>query len=906
MRKQIDLTGSWLFQTDPLSHGVQMQWQKEGLPDSHPVVVPHIWQADHEDLVNYCGDAWYAREFQAEEPAADQRIVLHFDAVDYHCQAWVNGLAAGQHEGGFSPFEFDITDLIQASAANQIVVKVHDPEDNTEIPIGKQGSWYTRISGIWQKVYLEYRDRLFVESVRIEPDLAHQSIHVGIDLNDVPTGRASLSCTVHPVDAPTARVYQGQFELSGQHVDITLPIADMIVWEPENPFLYQLELAVSADHCQDHFLQTFGMREISYQNGQLLLNGKPLFIRGALDQGFYPDTIYTAPSDEAIVQELKLAKQMGFNLLRKHIKAEIPRYLEWADRMGMLIWAEAPNYIKWTSQSKKRFERELFDMVKRDFNHPSIIIWSIYNEEWGLEWDLATNIEKQDFLAQFYDRLKAYDPTRLVCDNSGWAHVKTDINDYHRYFTAPEQITAWEQDLDDYIVGAPDRNFVPGQQAEKQPIVISEFGVWGLPSVEKIKQHYGNYPWWFINQGDDTHRESFKQPALGLEKFHRYGLERIFGDFENLADHSQKRMFRANKALIEEIRKRPEINGYVVTEFSDIEWETNGWLDFFRNPKVGFEKLKDYNGSLVILADNVKHNLWAGESQAVDVVVSNHDGLSFQGTVQWQIAGLELSGSFPVDSHGDLHLRFENAIRFTAPIVPAAGFFELQLTLTANGKVLAENQEELTVSPANPAPPVPVFVQHTDPALAAKLEHNGLQVVATRDQAKVIVTDHLDQKALEYVQAGGKLIFMAEAGDSLEEKGFFSFRKLKEGEDWDRTSSFNYVDDRWFGGLPLHKEMGWELDGIFPDYIVPFDKYSKPSKAGRPIFYNADPTIDLKSEVLSGYFQGWIGINGGSILLQQIGQGQLLVTTWRLASAYGVHPVATQILNRMIEKLSSI
>ncbi|NCA99577.1 MAG: glycoside hydrolase family 2 [Clostridia bacterium] len=906
MRKQFDLTGSWLFQTDPLSQGLQLLWPVKGLPDSHPVEVPHIWQAEQEGMVHYCGDAWYAREIQVSAPATNQKIVLHFDAVDYQCQVWVNGRSAGQHEGGFSPFEFDITDLIIAHKPNQIIVKVHDPEDNTEIPIGKQGSWYTRISGIWQKVYLEYRDSLFVESVQITPDLAQSSIHVLFELNDVPTDPASLLCKVCPQDEPGTSVFQGTFELSNRSMEITLPISDMILWEPENPFLYQLELTVSDQQRQDRFLQTFGMREISHQNGQLLLNGKPLFIRGALEQGFYPDTIYTLPTDEAIVKEIQLAKQMGFNLLRKHIKAEIPRYLEWADRLGMLIWAEAPNYIKWTTQSKKRFERELFDMVKRDFNHPSIIIWSIYNEEWGLEWDLGTNKEKQDFLAQFYDRLKAYDPTRLICDNSGWAHVKTDINDYHRYFTAPEQIAAWEQDLDDYILQAPDRNFVPGIKAQKQPIIVSEFGVWGLPSVEKIKQHYGSYPWWFINQGDDTHRESFKQPALGLEKFQRYGLARIFGDFENLATHSQERMFRANKALIEEMRKRPEINGYVVTELSDIEWETNGWLDFFRNPKAGFEKLKDFNGALVILADHVMHNLWAGETQAWDVVISNHDGLSCQGSVQWQITGTDISGSFPVDIQGDLHLRFENAICFTAPSVPAAGFFDLQLTLIANGRVLAENHEELTVSPQNPVPAIPVSVQHTDETLAVKLKQNGLQIVASLDQAQVLLTDHLDQSALEYVQNGGKLIFLAEAGDSLAEKGFFSFRQLKAGEDWDRTSSFNYVDDRWFGDLPLKKEMGWEVDGIFPDYIIPFDRYSKPSKAGRPIFFNADSTIDQRSEVLSGYFQGWIGINGGSILRQQIGQGQLLVTTWRLASAYGVHPIGTQILNRMIAKMSSI
>jgi beta-galactosidase/beta-glucuronidase len=355
-----------------------------------------------------------------------------------------------------------------------IRVRVYDPQDNADIPIGKQGSWYTRVSGIWQSVYLEERSIAYFDHVWITPDIDRSSILIKCRLGGVNSSsnerKLSYAVTHHLGDGKP--LVSGTIDIAaGMENNFEVSIPNAFLWDTENPHLYEIELTLEdANGVVDTKAEIFGMRKVEHTNGMVTLNGKPLYIRGALDQAFYPDTIYVAPSDEYIQREIQLAKEMGFNMLRKHIKIEIPRYLYWADRMGMLIWAEAPNYVKWSPAGTARFCNDLYAMIDRDYNRPSIIIWSIYNEEWGLEWDLAGDPKKQKHVADLYDELKLYDTTRLLCDNSGWAHVKTDINDHHRYFVCPDQLSEWKRDLDEFVVGDPDRNFVDGYQSNGEPI----------------------------------------------------------------------------------------------------------------------------------------------------------------------------------------------------------------------------------------------------------------------------------------------------------------------------------------------------------------------------------------------------------------------------------------------------
>jgi len=904
MREKLSLNGRWSFQIDRKDEGERLGWHNgNALPAGSEVEVPHIWQTEAEH-VHYCGTAWYEKSFAIDVLPEGKRSYLHFGAVDFQARVWLNGTFIGEHEGGFTPFEFDVTDYLK-EGLNSLCVRVFDPQDNAEIPIGKQGSWYTRISGIWQEVYLETRSASFIKHVHVQPNIDDSSIQAAVTVIGEQAAELQIEYTITEHLNPEQVVGSFTSELPAGKAVHTISLPNAKLWSPEQPQLYDITATIKDGEgaIVDQYGTYFGMREIRFAEGQLLLNHKPIFVRGALDQAFYPDTIYIAPSDEWIKNEIELAKGMGFNLLRKHIKVEIPRYLYWADRMGMLIWAEPPNFVKWTAQSRARFVSELRGMIERDYNRPSILIWSLYNEEWGLEWDLANDVEKQEHVKALYAEVKELDPTRLICDNSGWIHVQTDINDYHRYFSVPEQIDEWRDDIDRYMAGTPEQNFVKGYAPQGQPIIISEFGVWGLPSVKKLLEYYGSEPSWFANLGDDTHREDFKMPLNAFAKIEKYQLDRIFGDMENLSAHSQKRMFRAVKSLIEEMRKREAINGYVVTEFTDIEWETNGWLDYTRSLKAGFEHASDFNGELIVMVDKENRNLWSGEEQCWDIVISNHGLHEMKGTVEWEIAGTGLKGSVPVNAGNDAFVKLSGAIRFSAPQSAKSDFYTLNLSLIIDGKAAAKNEYELTVSPKQEAAAIRVCAYGMDNAFRSTLMSNGLVLTDNLLDAEAVITSTLDTAVLDYYRNGGHVVFLAEEGDRLSAKGQFTFRQLIQGESWDRTSSFNYADPSFFEGVPLNAMMGWEMEGLYPEFIIPFSNYNKlGGTIGRVVYMFGNEGITESSEIIAGYFQGWIGQAGGSLIVQKSAEGSLILTTWKLKGQYGTHPIATGIVNALIEK----
>ncbi|RWZ54504.1 glycoside hydrolase family 2 [Halobacillus fulvus] len=901
MRERQDLNGEWSFQIDPLDVGETDDWCCKTLKEARTVEVPHIWQRGEEKLVDYCGTAWYQRSFSLQDRHLDKDAYLCFEAVDYHARIWVNGYFVGENEGGFTPFEFKVTDFLR-DHENVVTVRVYDPEDNAEIPIGKQGSWYTRVSGIWQNVYLEERSRTFIQRVFVTPNLEREEAELSIQLNEKPNIPASYRLTVTNHQSEEVIVQESVQGVDEETFTFSVNIPNPVLWEPDHPHLYDLTVSLVTDEGEDHKQETFGMRDVSYKEGRIYLNGKEIFLRGALDQAFYPDTIYTAPSDEYIQNEIRLAKEMGFNMLRKHIKIEIPRYLYWADRMGLLLWEEPPNYVKWTKQGQDRFTDDLVSMIERDYNHPSIIVWSLYNEEWGLEWDLENDKEKQDHVEELYDQIKKLDPSRLICDNSGWRHVKTDLNDYHRYFVAPDQIEAWRQDLDEFMVGNPGANFVTGKEANQEPIIVSEFGIWGLPSVKKLEDFYQGRPWWFINQGDDTHKEDYKSPLTAEKNFERFGLDKIFGSYEELAIYSQKRFFRGIKSIIEEMRKRPSIQGYVVTEFTDIEWETNGWLDYMRNPKEGFERLKDFNGELAIMLDNVTHNLWSGEQTSWDLVISNHGLRGGEGVLTWQLSGTDLTGTVPIRLEGSRYIRLEKAISLTAPDVESSGFYEVKLALEIDGETVAVNEEELTLSVKEKVDSLKVCPYLMADSFVHSLQENGYQITKDIEEAQLVITDHYDAHVEAFVRKGGPGVFLAEAGDELEAKGTFTFRHLPEEESWKRTSSFNFVDAEEFPDVPLHKEMGWEVAELLPRYILPFsDYYKQGGTTGRTVYMFGNSELPQSADILSGYFEGWIGQAGGSMIRKRVGKGSLILTTWQLLKHYHYHPIATQVVDQLIK-----
>jgi hypothetical protein len=365
---------------------------------------------------------WYRRTFTQLPIASQHRILLHFGAVDWDAEVFVDGQSVGEHFGGYDPFTFDITDALNPRARgsdHELVVAVRDPTDAGEQPRGKQvqrprSIWYTEVTGIWQTVWLETVPAWHVTGLRIDPDLAGGRVNVSVGSDGrPPAGRV----TIEVLDG--TRVVGSA---SGPTAAIAIPSPHS--WSPGDPFLYGLRVRLdSGDEVESYF----GMRSIALCDAsgvkRLCVNGQPLFQFGLLDQGWWPDGLYTAPTDEALASDIVKTKELGFNVIRKHVKVEPDRWYYHADRLGMLVWQDMPSGDNKTPEGQAEFERELRAMIDARRNHPSIVMWVPFNEGWG-----------QHDTEKYVAWLKSYDPTRLVNNATGWTdkHVG-DLVDIHSY-----------------------------------------------------------------------------------------------------------------------------------------------------------------------------------------------------------------------------------------------------------------------------------------------------------------------------------------------------------------------------------------------------------------------------------------------------------------------------------------
>ena len=401
-------------------------------------------------------EVWYRRTFAA--PKLDGgRLLLHFGAVDWRARAWVNGQPVGEHVGGYDPFTLDVTEAL-TEGEQELVVCVWDPTDAGFQPRGKQvqkphGIWYTAVTGIWQTVWLERTPAAYVKGLRIVPDVDNKMVTVLVKASAA--GKVKLTASAAGKQVADA--------IGTANEPIILKLAEPKLWSPDKPFLYDLRVAYKTGRSRDEVRSYFGMRKIAISKDEaginrLFLNNKPLFQYGPLDQGWWPDGLYTAPTDEALRYDIEITKQLGFNMIRKHVKVEPARWYYWCDKLGVLVWQDMPSGDKYihgsmpdierSPESAAGFERELQAMVEAFGNHPSIVMWVPFNEGWG-QWDTE----------RVCKLIKSWDATRLVNNASGWTDRGVgDVHDMHSY---PG----------------------PGMPAleEKRAVVLGEFGGLGLP-----------------------------------------------------------------------------------------------------------------------------------------------------------------------------------------------------------------------------------------------------------------------------------------------------------------------------------------------------------------------------------------------------------------------------------------
>jgi hypothetical protein len=927
IRRRTHLDGRWEFFPDPdrsLAH--------DTLDDapSREIRVPGPWQAQFDDLRHYTGTAWYRLRFTVDRTAAPPEpvFIIHFGAVDYHARVWLNGTLLGEHEGGYLPFEFELGEALLPDATNELVVRVIDPGDDAEahpefpfaeIPHGKQ-SWYGPVGGIWQSVYVEARHAVHLTRLRLTPDVPASQVRVEVTFNRPIETESSLRLTV--VDPAGGREAH-HFDVTGGAFEAFLPIRDPMLWDTDTPNLYALEAALSdgsdGANAVDLISSTFGMRSISTSSsGHLLLNGKILYLRGALDQDYYPELIYTPFSDDELDSQFVKARHMGLNCLRTHIKITDPRYYDAADRAGLLIWTELPNWQDLTDHAKRRAEDTLFGMVDRDWNHPSIIIWTIANENWGL--DLAVNAGHRAWLADVYARLKEVDPHRLVVGNSPCFtnfHVVTDIEDFHNYYAMPDHYRAWRDWVQtfasrppwtfahvyesfgawrDYVRDpwnpAPRRQAPEVKRQGSEPMVVSEFGNWGLPDVAKLRSCYGgNEPWWFetgIEWGDGV-----VYPHGVEQRYRAYHIDRAFPTLSDLSAASQRMQFTALKYQIEQMRRHPSIVGYVITEFTDVHWESNGLLDMCRNPKAYFDVIRDINGAdALIPVDWERIAYWAGERCEVKLALSHfspHDLRDCR--VEWSLDAFpEVKGEIGGVTPQRAHLTSIGTAVFDVPPVTKSLRARLEMRLVdAAGTVVTHNHHELYFFPRFRAEGPRLAVPGL-PRLASRLAAMGYDVAERVEEADLVVVEEMTDEMRWHAQNGGRVLWLAESSDSHQAHLGNVGIAQRHGRAWqgDWASSMSWLrQDRIFKDIPTGGTVDFAFADLTPEAVI----------------VGLTPR-DFASHVYAGLFVGWVHQVVALVAERPVDRGRLMACTFRLREHLGTHPVATVMIRDMISRLA--
>ena len=551
-----NLNGLWDFDFDFGDSKKEQGWaEKTELPNK--ILVPFCPESQLSGIgyVDFMDAVWYQRMVDISAEELKGRVLLHFGAVDYCCEVFVNGKSAGTHKGGFTSFSFDITALL-TPGENNLVVYASDHIKTYKQPAGKQsdryasyGCYYTRTTGIWQTVWLEFVPETYMTSMKLTPDPDNSCAYLEIYTNTpIPGKQIKAEAFLHDACVGSIVVNGG-----APCTMLTLPLSVKELWEPGSPALYDLTLTLmEEDTVMDKVSSYFGLRSVALKDGAILLNNKPFFQKLVLDQGFYPDGIFTAPDDNALKYDIELAQSMGFNGARPHQKIFEERYLYWADKLGYLVWGEYPNWGLDITKADALCAvlPEWLESVKRDYNHPSIVAWCPLNEVW----DFQGRKPEAEVVSSVYYATKAVDMTRPVIDASGGYHVITDIFDVHHYEQDPE-IWASHVTKDDWYKGyddTPDRHEYKGE-----PYFVSEYGG----------------TWW--NEKDAAVMNAGSDQELSWGYGNRPRTEREAGE----------RIVALTQTLLD----NPRVCGLCYTQLYDTEQEQNGLYYYDRTPKFSKE-----------------------------------------------------------------------------------------------------------------------------------------------------------------------------------------------------------------------------------------------------------------------------------------------------------------------------
>ncbi|GHE94892.1 beta-galactosidase [Amycolatopsis deserti] len=558
-----DLGGPWGFAFDDDDRGLDGDWFASADPFDRTITVPYPPESELSGVraTEPHTVVWYRREFDAPPIPDGHRLILHFAAVDYAASVWINGILLGSHEGGQTPFSFDITSALRASGPQVIVLRAEDRPDEGTQPRGKQDwhhdphdIWYHRTTGIWQPVWAEVVPALHLRELHWTPDLTRASVSCEGELSAAPGEAVTVRVVLRHRDEILAeqsvRVDRRRFRF-----DVAVPALrhgqdrSRLLWSPENPVLIDAAVELHAAEAPTDAVSSYlGLREVGVADGRFLLNHLPYYPRMVLEQGYWPQSHLAAPDAVALRREVELIKELGFTGVRVHQKAEDPRFLFWCDRLGLLVWGETANAYEFAPEAVERLTREWLEILRRDRSHPCIVTWVPVNESWGVP-DIATAPAQAHFVRSLYHLTKSVDPSRPVIGNDGWEIPEADILGVHDYAPTGEALSTrygdtdtWRRTLAERRPGG--RRLLLGDLAPGRPVMLTEFGGLSYVPAEDEK--------WF-------------------------GYSTVADDEELVARLDQ---------LVTAVLSSPALAGFCYTQLTDTEQERNGLLTADRTPKV--------------------------------------------------------------------------------------------------------------------------------------------------------------------------------------------------------------------------------------------------------------------------------------------------------------------------------
>jgi Glycosyl hydrolases family 2, sugar binding domain/Glycosyl hydrolases family 2 len=885
-RPTLALDGLWDFEFE----GPTARLDGEG----HTIRTPGIWQTQFPALRNTQGTGRYRRRVRIPADWADKSVHLIMEGVFHESMILVDDAAVATHGDGWTPIEIDLTRALAGKTLFVLGVDARVPDDRNagrfSQSLAAKQDWYGVQGGIWKSARLEARDPIHIAKahVRTSFDLRTGVVSVSGELS-----RAAATTRLQVTLSRGAVVSRSVHHLRSEQFEATLALPGAEPWSPEAPNLYDLIVELSvAEATVDAIEKGVGFRRLEAKDGRLLLNGAPFYMFGALDQDWYPEEECRPPNPQFLEQRFANAKAMGLNTLRCHVKIPDPIYFDLADRLGLIVWLDMP-YMEFLAPATREDLRRIFQAsVATHGHHPSVAVWTLFNEGWGI--DLDDNPDDRLWLIETFDWAKPLVPDSLLVDNSPCFprnyHLKTEIEDFHWYSGFPHQNEAFAATTRAFA-GRANWTFSPHGDAKRrgdEPLICSEFGVWGLPHPRKILEADGSEPWWFESGHDWNLGAAYPH---GIEtRFRDAQLAPTFGDLDGFVNAAQELQYRGLKRQIETLRWERPICGYVITELNDLQWESNGLMDVQNHPRAFAERLANLQQPWLIIAQTPRTAVRAGERFEVSVRLAGAAEPPAGAQLKWRFAdqsGATALGSNPV------------TIAPSAGAADATAVVPLELEARdGKGRVLSGNALELCVVPqlGNAAPSLFPIDDTASGALAAIGWPNR---AATADEAATLVATQLTTPIREALMAGRKVVLIANSPDALidperklplNDRHNFPSMLLREraGTPWDGqwmgAFTWRRMEGPW-SGLPGGPMLDEHWSGLLPNHVL-----------------TGFPSTAFGGLVDAGVAVGWLHHAAAFVKRSFLGKGWLTVSTFDLTSPQAhQNPLAMHLLKALAE-----